>query len=63
MSGRTDTERLDWIFQQDVVIGTYGSDPAAWKDVVFALYQRTFPIDLVDGRIAIDAAMGAEERG
>lgn len=66
MSGRTDTrtdtERLEWIFRQDVVIGTFGSPPG-WKDVVFALYQKTFPIDLVDGRIAIDAAMDAEERG
>lgn len=63
MSGRTDTERLEWIFQQDVVIGTCGSDATRWKDVVYALYQKTFPIDLVDGRIAIDAAMDAEERG
>ncbi len=62
MSGRTDTERLEWIFQQDVVIGTFGKAPG-WKDVAFALYQRTFPIDLVDGRIAIDRAMDAEEQG
>ncbi len=57
---RTDTERLEWIFQQDVVIGTCGSDPTLWKDVVFALYQKTFHIDLVDGRDAIDAAIDAE---
>ena len=57
---RTDTERLEWIFRQDVVIGTCGSDPASWNDVAFALYQKTFPIDLADGRIAIDAAMNAE---
>ncbi|MBS1079143.1 hypothetical protein [Gluconobacter kondonii] len=60
---RTDTERLEWIFQKDVVIGTYGSDPTTWKNVLFALYQKTMPIDLVDGRIAIDAAMNAEKRG
>lgn len=57
---RTDTDRLEWIFRQDVVIGTHGHDPSLWKDVVFALYQKTFPIDLVDGRIAIDRAMDAE---
>ncbi|KXV12593.1 hypothetical protein [Gluconobacter oxydans] len=58
---RTDTERLEWIFQQDVVIGTFA--PPGWKNVLFALYQKTMPIDLVDGRIAIDAAMDAEGRG
>ena len=42
------------------MIGACGSDPASWNDVVFALYPKTFPIDLVDGRIAIDAAMNAE---
>ncbi|GBR43256.1 hypothetical protein [Gluconobacter roseus] len=61
MSGRTDTERLDWIAKQDVVVGEHASY-GRWKDVVLARYQRSFPADLMDIRHTIDAAMDAEGR-
>lgn len=49
-----DSERLDWIGTQDVVIGEYGG--AKWKEVLLSRYQRTLPADLVDIRVTIDAA-------
>ena len=49
-----DSERLDWISTQDVVIGEY--DGAKWNEVLLSRYQRTLPADLVDIRVTIDAA-------
>ncbi|CEF54570.1 hypothetical protein [Acetobacter ghanensis] len=50
-----DSERLDWIGTQDVVIGEYGGNPQ-WEKVLLARYQRTLPADLLDIRVTIDAA-------
>ncbi|MBF0850475.1 hypothetical protein HKD27_05990 [Gluconobacter sp. R75690] len=62
MSGRTDTERLEWLGEQDIVVGEHASY-GRWKDVVLSRYQRSLPADLTDIRRSIDRAMDAEERG
>lgn len=50
-----DSERLDWIGTQDVVIGEYGGKEQ-WEEVLLSRYQRTLPADLLDIRVTIDAA-------
>ena len=51
-----DSERLDWLGSQDVVIGEF--EGHEWKEVLLARYQRSMPADLVDIRETIDAARG-----
>ncbi|WP_010508360.1 hypothetical protein [Komagataeibacter europaeus] len=55
-----DTERLDWIGNQDVIIGEMGYTPPYWQRVFLSRYQITLPADLVDIRHTIDTAMNAE---
>ncbi|WP_010518032.1 hypothetical protein [Komagataeibacter oboediens] len=55
-----DTERLDWIGNQDVVIGEMGDTPPYWKKMFLSRYQITLPSDLDHIRHSIDAAMNAE---
>ncbi|MCW4579186.1 hypothetical protein [Gluconacetobacter entanii] len=55
-----DTARLDWIGNQDVVIGEMGDNPPSWKYVFLARYQITIPLDLDHIRHSIDNAMNAE---
>jgi hypothetical protein len=49
-----DSERLDWLGSQDVVIGEF--DSPEWKEVLLARYQRSMPADLADIRDTIDVA-------
>ncbi|MCE2563341.1 hypothetical protein [Komagataeibacter sp. FNDCF1] len=55
-----DTARLDWIGNQDVIIGEMGDTPPYWKKVFLSRYQITLPADLDHIRHSIDAAMNAE---
>ncbi|MBS1091011.1 hypothetical protein JK208_05250 [Gluconobacter sp. Dm-74] len=62
MSGRTDTDRINWLGEQDIVVGEHASY-GRWKNVALARYQKAFPADLTDIRHSIDTAMDTEERG
>ncbi len=55
-----DAARLDWIGNQDVIIGEMGDTPPYWQRVFLSRYQITLPADLDDIRHSIDAAMNAE---
>lgn len=54
-----DSERLDWLGDQDVIIGKYNGK--GWEKVFLARYQISCPADLIDIRFTIDAARNGVE--
>ena len=61
-TGRTDSERLDWLSRQDINIGRIGKDDSdVWEFVSIEHYAPTWPHPTDDLRDAIDAARAKEQ--
>ncbi|MBF0859379.1 hypothetical protein HKD24_09150 [Gluconobacter sp. LMG 31484] len=65
MSGRTDTDRLEWLGRQLSSVASRPGEDSIWKlFFVSPVEPEDFQIMTIGNfRAAIDAAMDAEERG